>query len=259
MKHFGLLGFPLSHSFSVGFFSEKFAREGIDADYHNFPLPSIDEFPSLLEQHPDLSGLNVTIPYKQAILPFLHAVDQQALAVGAVNVIRVERQEVGALFLTGFNTDVLAFRASINPHLKALKVRLEAHNWAGKPLKALVLGTGGASKAVCYALKTLGVEPLLVSRNSISSGVTYDELTPEHYKTHQIVVNTTPLGMFPHIKAFPPLEYNCLGEGHLLYDLVYNPLMSRFLELGLDNGALVKNGLDMLHLQAEASWTIWNT
>lgn len=253
MKEYGLLGFPLSHSFSKGFFTDKFRKESIDAVYDNFSLPSITEFPSLILSSPLLVGINVTIPYKQAVMAYLDVLDPEAEAVGAVNVIRIERLAGQKPFLTGYNSDVVGFRESIRPLVEEL--RLES----GSSLKALVLGAGGASKAILYALKQLGIEPLLVSRTPAPGLITYDELTAAHYNNYRIIVNTTPLGMFPNVDACPPLNYDLLGPGHLLFDAVYNPEKTIFLKNGEKQGSKIKNGLEMLHLQAETSWTIWNT
>ncbi len=254
MIEFGLLGYPLSHSFSKGFFTDKFRNENIDAVYENFELPSITQFPSLIHALPFLAGMNVTIPYKQAVMPYLDALDPEAEAVGAVNVIRIERLEGGKPFLTGYNSDVIGFRESIWPLVEKLSFEL-----SGAPLKALVLGAGGASKAILYAFKQLGVEPLLVSRNPAPDLITYDDLTAAHYNDFRIIVNTTPLGMYPNVDACPPLDYALLGTGHLLFDAIYNPEKTLFLQNGEKQGCMIKNGLEMLHLQAKASWSIWNT
>lgn len=248
MKKYGLLGFPLSHSFSKGYFTEKFSKEGIDAVYENFALPTISEFPQLLSSSPLLAGINVTIPYKQAVMAYLDALDPEAEAVGAVNVIRIERSPV--LRLIGYNSDVIGFRESIRPFVSAM---------GSAPLKALVLGTGGASKAIVFGLKQLGIETLMVSRHSAPGQITYDDLTPAHYKAYRIVVNTTPLGMSPNVDACPPIDYTRLGTEHLLFDAVYNPDKTLFLQKGEKQGSMIKNGLEMLHLQAEAAWAIWNT
>lgn len=260
MKHYGLLGHPLSHSFSAGYFTEKFAREGIDATFENFDLPTIDLLPALLDSIPGLVGFNVTIPYKQAVIPYLDALDTEAAAMGAVNVVRVTYQADGKRFLKGYNTDLIGFRESLRPLLVALRARWNAVSSAAcnDKLQALVLGTGGASKAVCFGLKQLGVPYVLVSRTPAPGQLSYEALTANDYLTHRLIVNTTPLGMSPKIDTCPPLDYDRLGEGHLLFDLVYNPAMTRFLQEGADRGALVKNGLEMLHLQAEAAWRVWN-
>ena len=248
MKKYGLLGYPLSHSFSKGYFTEKFRKESIDAVYENFALPSITEFPSLILSEPLLAGLNVTIPYKQAVIPYLDALTPEAEAIGAVNVIRVERSSETRLI--GYNSDVIGFRESICPLVLAL---------GAGPLKALVLGTGGASKAILYALKQLGIETLLVSRKPAPGQITYDDLTAAHYKEFRMIVNTTPLGMSPNVDTCPPIDYAQLGSEHLLFDVVYNPDTTLFLQKGETQGARIKNGLEMLHLQAEAAWDIWNS
>lgn len=260
MKYFGLLGHPLSHSFSAGYFTEKFAREGIDATFENFDLPTIDLLPGLLDSMPDLVGFNVTIPYKQAVIPYLDALDTEAAAMGAVNVVRVTYQADGKRFLKGYNTDLIGFRESLRPLLVALRARLNAAEGAkaSADVQALVLGTGGASKAVCFGLKQLSVPYVLVSRTPAPGQLSYEALTTNDYLTHRLIVNTTPLGMSPKLDTCPPLDYEALGKGHLLFDLVYNPAMTRFLQEGADRGALVKNGLEMLHLQAEAAWKVWN-
>lgn len=262
MKTFGLLGYPLSHSFSKGFFTEKFRKESIDAEYVNFALPFLSEFPSLLFSNPFLVGMNVTIPYKQAVMAYLDALDPEAEAVGAVNVIRIERLAGQKPFLTGYNSDVIGFRESIRPLVEQLRSDLAGvllkGSESGSALKALVLGTGGASKAILFGLKQLGVEPLLVSRQPAPGQITYNDLTSSHYKEFRIIVNTTPLGMYPQLDTYPPLDYKLLGSGHLLFDAVYNPEKSLFLQNGEKQGSKIKNGLEMLHLQAEASWTIWN-
>jgi len=249
IKQYGLLGYPLSHSFSKGYFTEKFRKEGIAAVYENFALPSILEFPSLILSSPQLVGLNVTIPYKQAVMTYLDALDPEAEAVGAVNVIRIERLVGQKPFLTGYNSDLVGFRESIRPLVSTI---------GNLSLKALVLGTGGASKAILYGLHQLGVESQLVSRRSAPGQITYEDLTAAHYKDFRIIVNTTPLGMSPNIDTCPPLDYSLIDSGHLLFDAVYNPEKTLFLQKGEAQGATIKNGLEMLHLQAEAAWDIWN-
>lgn len=246
MKQYGLLGYPLSHSFSKGFFTEKFRKEGIDAVYENFALPSITELPELIAYSPFLAGINVTIPYKQAVIPYLDTLDPIAEAVGAVNVIRVLRTP--ELRLIGYNSDVVGFRESIRPLVEAMGT---------EPLKALVLGTGGASKAIVFGLKQLGIESVLVSRQSGLGQLSYEELKPAYYQEYRIIVNTTPLGMFPKVDACPPLDYSRLGAEHLLFDAVYNPEKTLFLQKGEIQGSKTKNGLEMLHLQAETAWRIW--
>jgi len=263
MKTYGLLGYPLSHSFSKGFFTEKFRTESIDAVYENFAIPSISELPSLLLSDPLLVGLNVTIPYKQVVMDYLDALDPEAEAVGAVNVIRIERLGGQKPFLTGYNSDVIGFRESIRPLVEQLRSELAVGSAKGSDavasLKALVLGTGGASKAILFGLKQLGVETLLVSRLPAPGQITYNDLTAKHYNDFRIIINTTPLGMYPNVDACPPIDYSSLSSGHLLFDAVYNPEKTLFLKNGEKQGSKIKNGLEMLHLQAKTSWTIWNT
>jgi shikimate dehydrogenase len=243
MRQYGLIGHPLSHSFSKGYFTDKFLREDIrDCHYKNFPLESIDDFPALLNDHPELCGLNVTIPYKEAILPYLDELDEDAARIGAVNTIRFT--ESG---LTGFNTDVHGFQQSLQPLLPAQKI------------KALILGTGGASKAVTFVLDRLEIPYLLVSRTADAPGrLAYEALNKQIVQTHQLIINTTPLGMYPAVEAMPKIPYGAIGGEHILYDLVYNPSTTRFLESGQARGARIKNGLEMLEIQAEKAWAIWN-
>jgi shikimate dehydrogenase len=252
MRLFGLIGYPLSHSFSKKYFTEKFAREGIaDASYELFELPDIAAFPALLKSQPQLRGINVTIPHKLNVIPFLDALDDAAARIGAVNVIRV-----GADGRTkGYNSDYYGFGSSLTDWLRQLHgesgpARLQA-------LKALVLGSGGASKAVQTALQDMGVPSQIVSRQA-ANGLRYEDLTPALVAAHQLIVNATPLGTAPHTAAFPPFPYGLLGAGHYLYDLVYNPPVTAFMQQGQAQGAHVLNGLPMLHAQAEKSWEIWN-
>lgn len=241
VQHYGLIGYPLSHSFSPGYFAEKFLRERIDARYDAFPLARIEDFPALLKTHPELRGLNVTIPHKQAVISYMDALHPEAEAVGAVNCIDFADGK-----LTGHNTDWRGFRDSLTPLLKSHQTR------------ALVLGTGGASRAVGYALQTLCIGVTLVSRVATAASISYDGVTPQILAAHTLIVNTTPLGMYPAVDAAPTLPYAAVGPQHLLYDLVYNPRQTRFLALGAARGAATKNGQEMLELQAEASWKIWN-
>ena len=237
---YGLIGKTLGHSFSRQFFTDKFQREGLDAEYLNFELPQIDLFPSVFEGR-DVRGLNVTIPYKQAVIPFLKELSDEARAIGAVNVVKVTADG-----LVGYNTDVVGFTQSIRPLLRP-------HH-----TKALVLGTGGASRAVCYGLNRLGLDIQLVSRTKSSGTLTYDQLSPEVMAAYTVIVNTTPLGTSPAVDTCAPIPYDCLSERHLLFDLVYNPDETKFLRLGREHGAQTRNGLEMLHLQAVAAWQIWN-
>lgn len=246
MKKFGLLGFPLGHSFSSKFFNEKFQNEHIDAQYINFELPSIEQLPAMLAANPELCGFNVTIPYKEKIISFLDDMSNEAKAIGAVNVVKVV-QHGNRPRLKGFNSDVIGFSGSIEPLLA------EHHR------KALVLGTGGASKAVLYALHKLGVETQLVSRIRRSGVICYSDITTQMLaEEFKVVVNCTPVGMYPHTDECPPLPYEAMNERTLLYDLVYNPGETLFMKQGAGHGAVVKNGLEMLLLQAHASWDFWN-
>ncbi len=249
---YGLIGYPLSHSFSPGFFAEKFLREGIrDSEYRAFPLESIGEFPALLEREPNLRGLNVTIPYKQAILPYLHAVQKDAAAIGAVNTIKFTEQG-----LIGYNTDWTGFLQAIGPLLQNWSAS-EAGLLAAKG--ALVLGTGGSSKAVHYALQSIGYITKSVSRKA-GPGIdfSYPELNKEILERYPVIVQCTPLGMFPDVLSRPEIPYEFLSSGNLLFDLVYNPLKTVFLIKGEERGAAAGNGLAMLYAQAEAAWAVWN-
>lgn len=243
---YGLLGYPLGHSFSAKYFAEKFDHEGILAEYHNFEFASIAEAMQHLLHLPQLKGFNVTIPYKQAVMPYLDSLSDEARAIGAVNVVRIEHLLDGQVRLCGYNSDVIGFMQSIRP---LLEPSIHQH--------ALVLGTGGASRAVVYGLKQMGIEPQYVSRHSAPDRLTYTQLTPEVMAKHQVIVNCSPVGMYPHMDECPNIPYHLLTEKHLLYDLVYNPLTTLFMKRGTEQGAKVKNGLEMLHLQAEAAWHIW--
>ena len=246
MDKYGLIGYPIGHSFSRQFFAEKFAREGIDATYENYELADIRQLPALLESEPDLRGLNVTIPHKQNVIPLLSRLSEQAQEIGAVNVVRILRTPTGEVELEGHNSDVIGFTNSIKPLLSP-----DLH-------KALVLGTGGASHAICYGLTRMGIEWTYVSRRRQSGILSYEDVTPEVIRSVDVIVNCTPVGMYPHVDEAPPLPYKALTPRHLLYDLVYNPEETLFLRRGAEQGATVKNGLEMLHLQAIASWEIWN-
>lgn len=248
MKLYGLIGFPLGHSFSAAFFAEKFGREGIDALYRNFELPDIGQFMALLAEVPDISGLNVTIPYKQQIIPYLTSLSPQAKAIGAVNVIKLQKDSTGNVVgLEGHNTDCPAFARTLAPLLPC------------EAVTALVLGSGGASKAVCVALQSLGVSYTIVSRNPLDGQLGYDDLTPEIVAANRVIVNTSPVGMYPLVDACPQIPYDALTENHICYDLVYNPVETLFLKKAAAQGASIRNGLQMLHLQALLSWQIWNT
>ncbi|MGB0931701.1 MAG: shikimate dehydrogenase family protein [Chitinophagales bacterium] len=243
MRIFGLIGYPLSHTFSPTYFNEKFFREGIEGcNYHAFPLQNIADFENLIKNTPNLQGLNVTIPYKEAVLPLLDEISEEAREVGAVNTIRIDKDGKK----TGFNTDVYGFENSLRPLLKP-------HHQ-----KALILGTGGASKAIVYVLQKLGISPQLVSRNPSENQLKYDDIDEQTMNTHHLIINTTPLGMSPKIHDFPDLPYQFANEKHLFFDLVYNPEKTIFLIKGKLKGADFKNGLEMLYLQAERAWEIWN-
>ena len=233
MDKYGLIGYPLGHSFSRDFFNEKFRNEGIDAEYVNFEIPDISRFPEILTENPDLRGLNVTIPYKEKIISYMDALSEEARQIGAVNVVRVSERK-GQTYLKGFNSDVIGFTRSIEPLLEP------------KHKKALILGTGGASKAIRYGLEQLGLEYRLVSRTPREGVWSYNQLTPETMQEYTVIVNCTPVGMYPHPDACPPLPYEAIGHDHLLYDLVYNPEETLFLRKGRGQGAITKNRLEML-------------
>ena len=241
---YGLIGYPLGHSFSQDYFNRKFEAENIDARYINFEIHEIADLKLILDHNRNLNGLNVTIPYKQQVIAMLDEMDPEAAEIGAVNVIKFIRRN-GRLILKGYNSDIIGFRDSIAPMLT------DHHS------HALVLGTGGASRAVSYALRSLGIEVRLVSRTATRGVITYADLTPDIIDTHKIIVNTTPLGMYPHVDECPDIPYNLLTEHHLCYDLLYNPDVTLFMKKSADAGAEVKNGLEMLLLQAFAAWQIW--
>lgn len=245
MDKYGLIGFPLGHSFSKSFFNEKFQNEGIDAEYINFEIKGIDELPEVLATNPELRGLNVTIPYKEKVLSFLDYISVEARAIGAVNVIRVDHKGDDVV-LKGYNSDVIGFTKCIEPLLETF------HR------KALILGTGGASKAINYGLKSLGLETVLVSRFERPGTIQYKDITPDVVKEYNVIVNCTPSGMFPHYDECPDLPYEALDNHNLLYDLIYNPDETLFMKKGRERGAQTKNGLEMLLLQAFASWDFWN-
>lgn len=245
MDKYGLIGFPLGHSFSRNFFNEKFENEGIKAKYINFEIPQIEDLPEILASNPELKGLNVTIPYKQKVMAYLDELSPEAKAIGAVNVIRVSHKGKDVV-LKGFNSDVIGFTRSIEPMLEP------AHK------KALILGTGGASKAIEYGLKTLGLETLFVSRTKKENTITYEEVTPEIIKEYNVIVNCTPLGMYPKADTCPDIPYEAMDGHTILYDLIYNPDETLFLTNGAKYGVTTKNGLEMLLLQAFASWEFWN-
>jgi shikimate dehydrogenase len=241
MTKYGIIGYPLGHSFSRGFFAEKFARESIDAQYLNFEIPDVAMLSDVLRDNPELRGLNVTLPHKQAVIPLLDEMSEEAMEIGAVNVIRVRNGK-----LKGFNSDIIGFTNSIKP-------LLQPHH-----RKALVLGTGGASKAIRVGLNRLGIEWTYVSRSPRDGMVTYEDITAETLQEYTVIVNCSPVGMFPKVDAAPAIPYELLSPQHLLFDCVYNPEETLFMKKGREQGATVKNGLEMLHLQAAASWNFWN-
>ena len=237
MRHYGIIGFPLLHSFSAKYFNEKFATEHIEAEYSLYPT-GIEDLRLKIEDLLDsLDGFNVTLPYKQAIIPFLDRLDETAQAIGAVNVVYKR---------VGYNTDCLGFMESIKPLLRAYDS------------KALVLGTGGASKAACYGLRKLGITPTLVSRNPKEGQLGYKDLTPEIMAEHTIIVNCTPLGMYPDVNSCPDIPYELITARHLLFDCVYNPDQTLFLQKGKAQGATIQNGIGMLYGQAKEAWGIWS-
>ncbi len=241
MRKFALLGFPLSHSFSKQYFENKFAVEGIqDASYEFFELPSIELLGPILQQETDLVGFNVTIPYKQEVMAYLDEIESSAQKIGAVNVVKREGDK-----LVGYNSDYYGFMESIKPYVAGIK-------------RALIFGTGGASKAVQVALADLGVEVQMVSRTAINAACTYKDLTEEIVSDHLLLVNTTPLGMSPNVGTCPDIPYEGITDKHVLFDLVYNPEETLFLKKGKQRGAASLNGHEMLVLQAEKSWQIWN-
>lgn len=242
MRRFGLIGKKLGHSFSKRYFSEKFGLEGIvDAVYELYELPAISEFPALLAREPELVGLNVTVPYKEVVIPYLDELDESAAQIGAVNTIRVSGGKT-----RGYNTDYIGFRETLRRFYPV-----------DAPGKALVLGTGGAAKAVWAALESLGIAYTSVSRNPRENELAYAAITPEVLQAYSLIINTTPLGMAPDVESAPAIPYEALSAGHFLYDLVYNPEETLFLQKGRAAGAKTTNGLPMLYAQADAAWQIW--
>ena len=242
MKKYGLIGYPLSHSFSKKYFTEKFLRESIaEVSYELYPIAEISELPILLAEYPAIVGLNVTIPYKEKVIPYLSDLSPVVEAIGACNCIKISEGK-----LVGYNTDVIGFE-------KSLKKKLKPHH-----TKALILGTGGSSKAVQYVLNKLGISFIKISRSKTAETITYEEIDEALLSSHTLIINTSPLGMFPNIEDCPAIPYQFLNASHYLFDLVYNPTKTKFLASGEEMGALIENGSDMLVDQAEASWAIWN-
>lgn len=243
MKLYGLIGYPLTHSFSQAYFTRKFEELGLkDCRYQNFPIERIGDVQKLLSSEEDLQGLNVTIPYKEEIIPYLDVLSHDADAIGAVNTICFE-----SAGFAGYNTDWIGFTQSLTPMMT---------QWE-KPPSALILGSGGSAKAVAYALILLKIPYVMISRWRRETGITYDELTDDLIEASHLIINTTPLGMSPKTEGAPDLNYRAIGPRHLLYDLIYNPAQTLFLRKGHEQGAQIKNGLDMLQFQAEASWALW--
>lgn len=246
MNVYGLIGYPLEHSFSPGYFSEKFQKEKIrDCRYELFPLKDVKDLPYLLLQNPDIKGLNVTIPYKRAIIPLLNTIDGIAEQIGAVNTLKIRKKNKD-FFIKGYNTDQFGFKKSLGP-------LLEKHHQ-----KALILGDGGAAKAVQYVLGLKNIAFTTISRSPGPNKIQYEVLTPGMTREHTLIINTTPLGNYPNTGQCPPLNYQFIGPRHLLFDLIYNPSETLFLKKGKAQKAKTKNGLEMLKLQAESSWKIWN-
>jgi len=246
MRKFGLIGYPLGHSFSQKYFTEKFKLEKIsDCSYENFPLKNIEELSDLIRENSDLCGLNVTIPYKTEILRYIDVSEPAIKEIGAVNVLKIKRIE-GKIQLCGYNSDVVGISDSIKPF------------FLDKSGNVLILGTGGSSRAVLYTMKKMGFNVTLVSRKNKPGVLSYSEISPAILERMDLIVNTTPLGMFPDISTKPDLQYEFLGERHILFDLVYNPEITSFLKIGKAQGCKIITGLKMLYSQADRSWEIWN-
>lgn len=246
MRKYGLIGFPLGHSFSQKYFTEKFAREQINnCSYENFPIDSVDLLPELIRDNTDLCGLNVTIPHKTNILKYVDVKDPAVIEIGAANVLKIKRLE-GKLQIYGYNSDITGICDSVMPFI------------SGNCKNALILGTGGSSRAVAYTLKKLGLQISVVSRKRSPELINYRDLNASLLERTDIIVNTTPLGMFPDITSRPEIDYELLNENHILFDLVYNPEMTTFLKMGKERGCKIITGLKMLYSQAERSWEIWN-
>ena len=246
MEKYGLIGYPLGHSFSISYFNQRFQDEGIDAVYENYEIPSIEALDEVLGANPELKGLNVTIPYKEKVIPYLDSITPEARAIGAVNVIKVTHEGRNTK-LKGYNSDVIGFTKSIEPMLEK--------KWHKK---ALILGTGGASKAINFGLHHLGLETVFVSRYERPDTIQYDKITPDVVKEYNVIVNCTPLGMYPKTEECPQLPYEAMDSHTILYDLIYNPDETLFMKRGAQYGAQTKNGLEMLLLQAFASWEFWH-
>lgn len=244
MRKFGLIGRVLSHSFSQQYFTQKFSREGLSAEceYSLYELEMVDLLPALLKNNPELVGLNVTIPYKKQVIPYLNSLSEEAALVGAVNCIKINSDGT----LVGYNTDVDGVRFSLDKLLGDTAVA-----------SALVLGSGGAAQAVCYVLRERSIEPCVVSRQAGKGDICYDELTQEIMASNRLIINATPVGTFPHIDECPAIPYDHITPSHFLFDLVYNPSQTEFLRRGLSKGAHTLSGIDMLYAQADKAWDIW--
>lgn len=242
-KRFGLLGRNINYSFSKGYFTDKFNNENFEGcSYENFDIPEINFFTELVKNNPDLKGLNVTIPYKEAVIPFLDKLSKKAVEIGAVNTIKFTKKGK----LKGYNTDYYGFKKSLKPLLKP-------HH-----KKALILGTGGASKGVAFALDELGILYTFVSRETKENAIDYGRINATTFDNYQIIINSTPVGTSPNTEAFPLIPYEFFTEKHIAYDLIYNPAETQFLKKAKEQGAQIKNGLDMLIFQAEKAWKVWN-
>jgi shikimate dehydrogenase len=242
MRQFGLIGYPLSHSFSKNYFTEKFEMDGLfNCSYENFSIASITELTALIKNNPLLEGLNITIPYKEQVLGFLYEQSEIVQKIKACNCVKISSGN-----LIGYNTDVVGFELSLKKQLRAYHKN------------ALILGTGGAGKAVEYVLTKLGIQYKYVSREASAKNYSYTQLVPSIFEEYKLIINTTPLGMYPDVNAYPPIPYECLDERHYLFDAIYNPGKTVFLQKGEAQGAAIKNGLEMLIIQAEESWKIWN-
>ncbi len=246
-RQYGLIGFPLTHSFSKRFFAEKFENEKIDSTYNNFEIDSIDKLPEIIKKNHEVVGLNVTIPYKEQVIPFLNELNDSAQQIGAINTIKIKRTD-SEIYLKGFNTDTFGFETSLKPLIQPYHT------------KALILGTGGASKAVKYVLNSLNIEYLSVSTKAPSTErIRYEDIDKNTMQERLLIINTTPLGTYPKTDTFPLIPYKYITSRHLLFDLVYNPEVTQFMAKGKEQGATVKNGYEMLVQQALKSYEIWNS
>lgn len=256
-EEFGLIGKTLGHSFSAKYFNQKFEREGIPARYDLYPLPAVDMLPSLIEDHPLLKGLNVTIPYKVDVIKYLDDLSEEAQGIGAVNVIKISRDsETGKVYLKGYNSDAYGFTESMKEVLE--KAGFNASSQDGDKPLAIVLGTGGASKAVVWSMQNLGFDTQLIGRTHRDYCLAYEELTPELVDKAKVVINCTPLGTNPDVNQAAPFPYQYLHSGQVCFDLVYNPAETLFMKICKAHGCVVSNGLEMLRLQAVGAWKIWN-